>query len=79
MYDIDYTRTLLNRTLELTNLMNELYEEEDDYLETWLVEGIPDGSLIEEIVGILDENEQNFNYYYHLAIRLLKARHNEGF
>lgn len=79
MYDIDYTRRLLNRTLELTNIMNELYEEEDEYLASWLVYGIPDGSSIDEIVAILDEDEQNFNNYYYLAVRLLKARHNEDF
>ncbi len=74
MYNIEETRNLLNRTLEMVDIINELYSEEDEYLAAWLYEGIPDGSSIDEIVALLNEDNSNYNYYYHLASCLLKER-----
>lgn len=77
MYDIDYTRQLLNRTLELVQIMNELYEVEDGYLETWLAEGVPDGSTLQEIIEMMEVDPYLFQEWVDLATDLLTARYNK--
>lgn len=77
MYNIEETKQLFNQTLTLLNLTNEIYSEEDDYLETWMALGIPDGATPVEILQYLEDDPNQFKEWYHLAMKLLGAREEE--
>lgn len=79
MYDIKETENLFAQTITLLKLTNLIYEEEDDYLETWLAEGIPDGSTFQEIIEMMEVDPYLFQEWFNLATDLLTARHNEDF
>lgn len=77
MYNIKETENLFAQTLTLLELNNLICEEEDDYLETWLVEGIPDGSTIQEIIEMMEVDPYLFQEWFNLATDLLTARNHE--
>lgn len=77
MYNIKETENLFAQTLTLLELNNLICEEEDDYLETWLAEGIPDGSTIQEIIEMIEVDPYLFQEWFNLATDLLTARNHE--
>lgn len=54
----------------------QLWEIEDDYLETWLMEGMPDGTSEEELVN--DYTTEDFVEWSNLAMNLLAKREAES-
>lgn len=76
MYTNEELNTIVERTKTIMTLTNEIYEVEDDYLETWLEEGLPDGSTITEIVEFA-EDENTYKEWVELAKKLLEARKND--
>lgn len=77
MYNIKETENLFAQTITLLELNNLICEEEDDYLETWLAEGIPDGSTIQEIIEMMLVDPDQFQEWFNLATDLLTARNYE--
>lgn len=64
---------IFRRTSLIVDLDNELREVEDEYLETWLMEGCPDGSTIGEIADYVAEDE-TFEDWLQLGRELLTMR-----
>ena len=77
MYNITETIDLFNKTITLLNLTNLIYEVEDDYLETWLAEGIPEGSSIQEVIEMMEVDPYLFQEWFNLATDLLTQRNHE--
>ena len=74
MYNIEETKHLFNQTLTLLTLTNEIYSEEDDYLELWMALGIPDGATPVEILECLEDDPNQFKEWYHLAMKIILKR-----
>lgn len=66
-------KNLMAKASTIIDLMNELYEVEDEYLETWLMEGCPDGATLGEIIDYMEE-PGTYEEWVILANKLLKMR-----
>lgn len=64
---------IFRRTSLIVDLDNEIREVEDEYLETWLMDGCPDSSTIGEIADYVAEDE-TFEDWLQLGRELLTMR-----
>lgn len=64
---------LVRRALAIMSLTDEMEEVDDECLETWLMEGPPDGSTLEEIVDYISEGN-TYDEWYNLGQELLRIR-----
>ena len=69
---MDYIDMVFAKAKVLIELDRELREAEDDYLETWLMEGVPDGSTLGDFVEFCTEN--TYYYFVDLACKLIAER-----
>ena len=65
----------VKRALEIVSLTDEIAEVEDEYLETWLMLGPPDGATIEEIIEEVSDDD-TYTEWYNLGKKILKIRAN---
>ena len=63
----------VKRALEIVSLTDEIAEVEDEYLETWLMLGPPDGATIEEIVEEVSDDDI-YTELYKKRKKILKIR-----
>ena len=67
--------TCVKRALEIVSLTDGITEVDDEYLETWLMLGPPDGATIEAIIEeVSDDN--TYTEWYNLGKKILKIRSN---
>lgn len=65
--------TCVKRALEIVSLTDGITEVDDEYLETWLMLGPPDGATFEEIMEeVSDDN--TYTEWYNLGKKILKIR-----
>lgn len=57
MTRIERAKEVFARTLDILEIEEEMYEVEDEYLETWMMEGCPNGSTATEIMEAVDDDE----------------------
>ena len=57
MTRIERAKEVFVRTLDILEIEEQMYEVEDEYLETWMMEGCPNGSTITEIMESVDDIE----------------------
>lgn len=77
MIDLQEMRNTMAKASSVVYLMNELYEVEDEYLETWLMEGCPDGASLSEIIAYIEDDDTYFEWII-LANKLLEMRGQEN-
>ena len=65
----------VKRALEIVSLTDGIAEVEDEYLETWLMLGPPDGATIEEIIEEVSDDD-TYTEWYNLGKKILKIRSN---
>ena len=65
--------TCVKRALEIVSLTDGITEVDDEYLETWLMLGPPDGATIEEIIEEVS-NDNTYTEWYNLGKKILKIR-----
>ena len=63
----------VKRALDIVSLTDEIVEVEDEYLETWLMLGPPDGATIEEIIEEVSDDD-TYTEWYNLGKKILKIR-----
>ena len=63
----------VKRALEIVSLTDEIAEVEDEYLETWLMLGPPDGATIEEIIEEVSDDD-TYTEWHNLGKKILKIR-----
>ena len=63
----------VKRALEIVSLTDEIAEVEDEYLETWLMLGPPDGATFEEIMEEVSDDD-TYTEWYNLGKKILKIR-----
>lgn len=76
MTRIERAKEVFIRTLDILEIEEEMYEVEDEYLETWMMEGCPNGSTIAEIMEAVD-NVETYLEWLTLGERLLSRREKE--
>ena len=76
MTRIERAKEVLARTLDILKIEEQMYEVEDDYLETWMMEGCPNGSTITEIMDYVDDDE-TYHEWLTLGKELLSRREKE--
>lgn len=76
MTRIERAKEVLARTLDILEIEEEMYEVEDDYLETWMTEGCPNGSTVTEIMDYVDDDE-TYHEWFTLGKELLERREKE--
>ena len=76
MTRIERAKEVLARTLDILEIEEQMYEVEDDYLETWMMEGCPNGSTITEIMDYVDDDE-TYHEWLTLGKELLSRREKE--
>ena len=76
MTRIERAKEVFVRTLDILEIEEEMYEVEDEYLETWMMEGCPNGSTTEEIVEAVDDDE-TYHEWLTLGKELLSRRERE--
>ena len=64
---------IFERAKVLYELDKELREAEDDFLETWLMEGLPDGYTLGELVDYCEDDEA-YDEFIELAFALIAER-----
>ena len=57
MTRIERAKEVFARTLDILEIEEEMYEVQDEYLETWMMEGCPNGSTVTEIMEAVDDDE----------------------
>lgn len=76
MTRIERAKEVLARTLDILEIEEQMYEVEDDYLETWMMEGCPNGSTVTEIMDYVDDDE-TYHEWLTLGKELLSRREKE--
>ena len=76
MTRIERAKEVLARTLDILEIEEEMYEVEDEYLETWMMEGCPNGSTVTEIMDYVDDDE-TYHEWLTLGKELLERREKE--
>ena len=76
MTRIERAKELFTRTLDILEIEEEMYEVEDEYLETWMMEGCPNGSTVTEIMDYVDDDE-TYHEWLTLGKELLERRERE--
>lgn len=69
---MDYIDMIFAKAKVLFELDKELREVEDEYLEDWLMEGLPDGCSLGELVDFCTES--NYYEFIDLAFALIAER-----
>lgn len=64
---------IFERAKVLYELDKELREAEDDFLDTWLMEGLPDGCALGELVDFCAD-VRTYNNFIELAFALIAER-----
>ena len=67
--------TCVKRALEIVSLTDGITEVDDEYLETWLMLGPPDGATFEEIMEEVSDDD-TYTEWYNLGKKILKIRAN---
>ena len=57
MTRIERAKEVFARTLDILEIEEQMYEVEDEYLETWMMEGCPNGSTVTEIMEDVDDDK----------------------
>ena len=76
MTRIERAKEVFARTLDILEIEEEMYEVEDEYLETWMMEGCPNGSTVTEIMDYVDDDE-TYHEWLTLGTELLVRREEE--
>lgn len=76
MTRIERVKEVLARTLDILEIEEQMYEVEDEYLETWMMEGCPNGSTVTEIMDYVDDDE-TYHEWLILSKELLSRREKE--
>ena len=76
MTRIERAKEVFARTLDILEIEEEMYEVEDEYLDTWMMEGCPNGSTVTEIMEAVDDDE-TYLVWLILGKRLLDRRERE--
>lgn len=76
MTRIERAKEVFVRTLDILEIEEEMYEVEDEYLETWMMEGCPNGSTVTEIMDYVDDDE-TYREWLTLGKELLSRRERE--
>ena len=76
MTRIERAKEVFARTLDILEIEEEIYEVEDEYLETWMMEGCPNGSTAIEIMEAVDDDE-TYLVWLILGKKLLDQRERE--
>lgn len=76
MTRIERAKEVFVRTLDILEIEEQMYEVEDDYLETWMIEGCPNGSTVTEIMDYVDDDE-TYHEWLTLGKELLDQRERE--
>ena len=62
MTRIERAKEVFARTLDILEIEEQMYEVEDEYLETWMMEGCPNGSTVTEIMESVDDIETYYEW-----------------
>lgn len=76
MTRIERAKEVFTRTLDILEIEEQMYEVEDKYLLTWMMEGCPNGSTVTEIMDYVDDDE-TYHEWLALGKRLLDWRERE--
>ena len=76
MTRIERAKEVFARTLSILQIEEKMYEVEDEYLETWMMEGCPNGSATAEIMEDVDDDE-TYHEWLTLGKELLSRREKE--
>lgn len=76
MTRIERAKEAFARTLDILEIEEQMYEVEDEYLETWMIEGCPNGSTVTEIMDYVDDDE-TYHEWLTLGKELLDQREKE--
>ena len=76
MTHIERAKEVFARTLSILEIEEQMYEVEDEYLETWMMEGCPNGSTVTEIMEDVDDDE-TYHEWLILGKELLSRREKE--
>ena len=76
MTRIERAKEVFVRTLSILQIEEQMYEVEDEYLETWMMEGCPNGSTVTEIMEDVDDDE-TYHEWLTLGKELLSRREKE--
>ena len=76
MTRIERVKEVFARTLSILQIEEQMYEVEDEYLETWMMEGCPNGSTTVEIMEAVDDVETYLEWLT-LGKELLSRRERE--
>ena len=57
MTRIERAKEVFDRALDILEIEEQMYEVEDEYLETWMMEGCPNDSTTAEIMEAVDDVE----------------------
>ena len=76
MTRIERAKEVFTRTLDILEIEEQMYEVEDGYLETWMMEGCPNGSTVTEIMDYVDDDE-TYHEWLTLGKELLERREKE--
>jgi hypothetical protein len=71
---MDKLDTIFTRVRTLYEIDDELRRVEDDYLEEWLEEGLPDGDGLPEIMEYCCNYIRDYLYWIELGSRLIAER-----
>ena len=76
MTRIEKAKEVFARTLSILQIEEQMYEVEDEYLETWMMEGCPNGSTVTEIMEDVDDDD-TYHKWLTLGKQLLSRREKE--
>lgn len=76
MTRIERAKEVFARTLSILQIEEQMYEVEDEYLETWMMECCPNGSTTAEIMEAVDDVETYLEWLT-LGKELLSRREKE--
>ena len=76
MTRIERAKEVFDRALDILEIEEQMYEVDDEYLETWMMEGCPNGSKTVEIMEDVDDDE-TYHEWLTLGKELLSRRERE--
>ena len=76
MTRIERGKEVFAGTLDILEIEEQRYEVEDEYLETWMMEGCPNGSTLTEIMEDVGDAE-TYHEWLTLGKELLERREKE--
>ena len=76
MTRIERAKEVFARTLSILQIEEQMYDADDEYLETWMMEGCPNGSTTVEIMEDVDDDE-TYHEWLTLGKELLSRRERE--